>query len=491
MNYNQKILAYDLIIFGAKGDLSKRKLLPSLYQLEKLCKLHINTRIIGVGRANWDAENYRKIVKNCIIKFSNEKINQKIWHKFSKKLLFCNLDVNDTSSFIKLQKIINQDRKMIINYFALPQHTFKFLCKGLKKFKLNLKKDRVILEKPIGNSLKTSKKINIEINKIFKEKRIFRIDHYLGKETILNLLALKFSNSILFTNWNNKTIDHVQITVSEEVGIEGRLSYFEKTGQMRDMIQNHLLQILSILAMSAPINLKANNIRNEKLKILQALRVINEKNINQNTVRGQYTSGTINNTQVSSYIKEIGIKNYSNTETFVAIKVNIDNWKWYGVPFYLRTGKRLPIKYSEIVIYFKPVHMNLFHSSLTNIPLNKIIIRLQPNEGIDIFIMNKFPELDLNYKLKEIKLNFDYKKNFKNLRIYDAYERLLLDSSLGIQSLFVRRDEIEESWKWTDSIIHAWKTKKSKLEFYKAGTWGPKSSDNLLKKDGRCWNIYR
>ncbi|CAL4321614.1 Glucose-6-phosphate 1-dehydrogenase [Buchnera aphidicola (Chaitophorus sp. 3695)] len=490
MNYDQKISAYDLIIFGAKGDLSKRKLLPALYQLEKSFKLHINTRIIGVGRANWDKENYRKIVKDCIMKFSNEKINKKIWNKFSKKLLFCNIDVNDTSSFIKLQKIINQDRKILINYFALPQHTFKSLCKGLKKFQLNLKKDRVILEKPLGNSLQTSKKINIQINKVFKEKRIFRIDHYLGKETILNLLALKFSNSILFTNWSNKTIDHVQITVSEEVGIEGRLSYFEQTGQMRDMVQNHLLQILSILAMSPPINLKANNIRNEKLKILKSLRTIDEKNINKNTIRGQYQSGKINNIKVPSYLKEIGKKNYSNTETFVAIKVNIDNWKWYGVPFYLRTGKRLPKKYSEIVIYFKPLNMNLFCQSSKKFPLNKIVIRLQPNEGIDIFIMNKIPGLDSNYTLKETKLNFDYKHSFKNLRIYDAYERLLLDSSLGIQSLFVRRDEIEESWKWIDSIIHAWKNKKSKLEFYKAGTWGPQSSNDLLKRDGKYWNIY-
>lgn len=491
MNYDQKILAYDLIIFGAKGDLSKRKLLPALYQLEKSCKLHINTRIIGVGRANWDKKNYRKIVKNCIINFSGELINQKIWKKFSKKLLFCNLDVNHTSSFIKLQNIINQDRKIIINYFAIPQNTFKSLCIGLKKFQLNLKKDRVILEKPLGNSLKTSKKINIQINKIFKEKRIFRIDHYLGKETILNLLALKFSNSMFFMNWNNKTIDHIQITVSEEVGIEGRLSYFEKTGQMRDMVQNHLLQILSILAMSPPINLKAYNIRNEKLKILNSLRIINIKNVLQNTIRGQYTSGIINNKKVPSYIKELGIKNHSNTETFVAIKANIDNWQWYGVPFYLRTGKRLKKKYSEIVIYFKPININLFSQFSKNLPLNKIVIRLQPNEGIDIFIMNKVPELNSDYTLKEIKLKFDYKKNFKDLRICDSYERLLLDSSLGIQSLFVGREEIEASWKWVDSIIHSWKKVKSKLEFYESGTYGPQSSDNLLKKDDRFWNVYK
>ncbi|WP_343183365.1 glucose-6-phosphate dehydrogenase [Buchnera aphidicola] len=485
--FDKKITKYDLIIFGTKGDLARRKLFPALYQLEKLLKLYKNTRIIGIGRANWTQKKYKKIIKNSIENFSNIKIKKKIWIKFSSRLYFCNIDVNNISDFFKLKKILIKSNKIRIYYFAIPQNTFKNIFKGLKKINCNTSSDRIILEKPIGNSLNTSKKINNQVGKNFNEKQIFRIDHYLGKETILNLISLKFSNSIFFTNWNNTTIDHVQITIAEKVGIEGRWGYFDKTGQMRDMIQNHLLQILSILTMSTPINLESDNIRNEKLKILKSLRMINDKNINKKTVRGQYTSGLIDKKEIPAYINEIDAVKNSNTETFVSIKANIDNSQWYGVPFYLRTGKRLPIKHSEIVIYFKNNNNNLFYKT-KKLPLNKIVIRLQPNEGLDIFIINKIPKLDSKYKLKEIKLNFNYNKSFKKYRLYDAYERLLLESFFGSQSLFVRRDEIEASWKWIDSIINSWKKNNSKLELYKAGTWGPKSSENLLKKDGREWN---
>ncbi|CAL4321443.1 Glucose-6-phosphate 1-dehydrogenase [Buchnera aphidicola (Periphyllus testudinaceus)] len=484
----QKIKKYDLIIFGTKGDLARRKLFPALYQLEKLLKLCKNTKIIGIGRANWTQEHYRKIIKRSIEKFSHTKIKKKLWKKFRKKLNFCNIDVNDISNFYKLKKILNNSKKIKIYYFAMPQNTFKNIFKGLKKINCISNDDRIILEKPIGNSFRTSKKINNQVGKNFKEKQIFRIDHYLGKETILNLISLKFSNSLFFTNWNNNTIDHIQITVAEKVGIEGRWGYFDKTGQTRDMIQNHLLQILSILTMSTPVDLKSDNIRNEKLKILKSLRMINDKNVHKKTVRGQYTSGFLNNKKIPAYVDEINAIKNSNTETFTAIKVNIDNFQWHGVPFYLRTGKRLPIKHSEIVIYFKKNDLNLFNKSTNNLPLNKIVIRLQPNEGLDIFIINKIPDLDSNYNLKEIKLNFDYKKSFFKYRLCDAYERLLLESFYGSQSLFVRRDEVEASWKWIDSIINSWEKNNSQLELYKAGTWGPKNSDILLKKDGRFWN---
>ncbi|WP_339043660.1 glucose-6-phosphate dehydrogenase [Buchnera aphidicola] len=488
MVFSKKIKECDLVIFGTKGDLSKRKLFPALYQLEESLKLYKNTKIIGVGRADWTQEYYKKIIKKYIKKFSYRKFKKKIWKKFSNRLYFCNIDVNKFSNFLKLKKIFKKEKKIKIYYFAIPQNTFKNIFKGLKKINYNYIQDRIILEKPIGNSLETSKKINNQVGKYFQEKQIFRIDHYLGKETILNLLSLKFSNSIFFTNWNKSTIDHIQITVAEKIGIEGRWNYFDKIGQMRDMIQNHLLQILCILTMSPPINLQSNSIRDEKLKILKSLRMINEKNVNKNTVRGQYKSGFFKNKNIPGYIDEINSIKNSNTETFVSIKVNIDNSQWHGVPFYLRTGKRLPLKHSEIVIYFKKNDFNLFNNFKKKLPLNKIVIRLEPNEGIDIFILNKIPKLDSKYELKEIKLNFDYKKTFNKCTLYNAYERLLLESFLGSQSLFVRRDEIEESWKWIDSIINAWNKKKSKLELYTAGTWGPKSSNTLLKKDGRFWN---
>ncbi|CAL4321466.1 glucose-6-phosphate dehydrogenase [Buchnera aphidicola] len=485
--FYKKNLAYDLVIFGAKGDLSNRKLIPSLYQLEiseKICK---NTRIIGVGRAEWNRKEYIKIVKHSIKKFFKKKINKKVWKQFKSRLYFCNIDVNKISNFYKLKKILSKKKK-IIHYFAMPQNTFGKICKGLGKYHFNSSQDRVILEKPIGNSLKTSKEINNKVGKYFTEKQIFRIDHYLGKETILNLIALKFYNSIFFNNWNKKTIDHIQITVAEKIGIEGRWGYFDKIGQTRDMIQNHLLQILSIIAMSPPQDLKTQTIRKEKLKILKSLRKIDYKNIDLLTVRGQYSEGFLNNKKMPGYINEIGAIKTSQTETFVAIKVNIDSPEWIGVPFYLRTGKRLPIKHSEIAIYFKPMNNHIIRKDMKNIPLNKIVIRLQPNEGIDIFLVNKIPGLDSNYKLKEIKLPFDYKKSFKNLRLCDSYERLLLECSLGIQSLFVSRKEIEASWEWIDSIINSWIKNKSKLELYQAGTWGPESSEKMLRNDHRNWN---
>lgn len=486
----KKKLAYDLVIFGTKGDLARRKLLPSLYKLEKLKKLHKNTKIIGVGRANWDKNKYIKMVKKNLKKFINEKINIIFWKKFCKKLIFCNIDVNYIENFLKLKKILDQKNKITINYLAMPPNTFELICKGLAKAKLNLPSSRIVIEKPIGESLKTSKDINNKVGKYFKESQIFRIDHYLGKETILNLLSLRFSNYLFMNNWSNKNIDHIQITIAENIGIEGRWNYFNKTGQIKDMVQNHLLQILTIITMSIPINLSSDNIRNEKVKILKSLKPINIKNIKKKIVLGQYTKGYINNKLVNSYLKENNLNEKSKTETFVCIKVNIENWKWKGVPFYLRTGKRLPTKYSEIVIFFKKIPINLFKNSCNIIPQNKLIIRLQPNEGIDIKINNKIPGLNSKFYLKEILLTSNYSETFKKIDIPDAYERLLLDSMIGKQTLFVRRDEIEESWKWIDEIIKSLKKTNQKIKNYPAGTWGPKESIDLIQKDGRNWNIY-
>ncbi|XAJ80247.1 glucose-6-phosphate dehydrogenase [Buchnera aphidicola (Mollitrichosiphum nigrofasciatum)] len=485
----EKYLAYDLVIFGTKGDLARRKLLPSLYKLEKTKKLNKHTKIIGVGRANWNKENYSEMVHEALEKFMNEPIKTKFWNKFRKKLYFCNIDVNYIDHFSKLKKMFDQKNKTIINYLAMPPNTFGMICKGLAMYNLNNISSRIVMEKPIGDSLKSSQYINDKVGKYFKESQIFRIDHYLGKETILNLLAIRFSNSLFIHNWSNKNIDHIQITVSENIGIEGRWGYFDKSGQIRDMVQNHLLQILSIVAMSVPLDLSADSIRDEKVKILKSLKPINQKNIKRKIILGQYSEGYINNKLVPSYLKEFNANIKSNTETFVCMKININNWRWAGVPFYLRTGKRLPIKNSEIAIYFKNTPTNLFKNSLKNIPQNKLVIKLQPDEGLYINIINKVPDIDSTYKLKEIKLSAKYSKLFKKKTIPDAYERLLFDSMIGKQALFVRKDEVEASWKWIDNIINAYKKIKLKPELYPAGTWGPQSSIELLKKDGRSWNI--
>lgn len=480
--------ACDLVIFGAKGDLSKRKLLPALYKLEKLKKIHKNTRIIGAGRADWNIQEYIKIVKTAIKNFLNETISDIIWKKFSSRLHFCNIDVSKADHFYRLKKILEQKKNVMIYYCAVPPDILNYIFTGLNQSNLNPISSRIILEKPLGSSLKTSKIINNEISKYFLESQIFRIDHYLGKESILNLFALRFANSCFFQNWNYNTIDHIQITVSEEVGIENRWNYFDKTGQMRDMIQNHLLQILTIIAMEEPKTITSQDIKHEKLKILRNLSAIDINNINKTTARGQYSSGIIENKNVSSYLKESGSKRNSKTETFVAIKVNLKNKKWIGVPFYLRTGKRLAKKYSEIVVFFKKAPMNLFKNSNFKEFQNKLIIRLEPNENIKFDFLNKTPGLDENYELNHNQLVYKkiHQKNSKNS--VDAYERLLLEGMKGTQSLFVSREEIEEAWKWIDPIINAWRqSKNSEIELYQSGTWGPKNSDVLLAQDGRYW----
>ncbi len=480
--------ACDLVIFGAKGDLARRKLLPSLYQLEKAGQIHDETRIIGVGRAEWDKVAWTQEVRKALENFMKEPVDEALWKKLSQRLNFCNLDVSDTASFPKLGKLLDQKNRVTINYFAMPPSTFGAICQGLGKAKLNAKPARVIMEKPLGTSLETSREINDSVGEYFEECQVFRIDHYLGKETVLNLLALRFANSIFVNNWDNRTIDHVQITVAEEVGIEGRWGYFDKAGQMRDMIQNHLLQVLTIFAMSPPADLSSDSIRDEKVKVLKALRKIDQSNVREKTVRGQYTAGFVQGKKVPGYLDEEGANKSSTTESFVAVRVDIDNWRWAGVPFYLRTGKRLPVKCSEVVVYFKNPEMNLFKDSYTELPQNKLTIRLQPDEGVDIEILNKVPGLEHKHRLQTTKLDLSFSKTFNETHLADAYERLLLESMRGFQALFVRRDEVEAAWTWVDSIIDAWEKDGDLPKPYHAGTWGPVSSVALITRDGRCWN---
>ncbi|WKX25330.1 glucose-6-phosphate dehydrogenase [Tatumella ptyseos] len=488
MASTQTVQACDLVIFGAKGDLARRKLLPSLYQLEKAGQINPETKIIGVGRAEWDKATYIQEVDKALKTFMKEEIDQEIWAKLSARLDFCNLDVNESAHFTKLGKLLDQKNRVTVNYFAMPPSTFGAICKGLGQAKLNAKPARVVMEKPLGTSLETSQEINDSVGEYFDESQVFRIDHYLGKETVLNLLALRFANSIFVNNWDNKTIDHVQITVAEEVGIEGRWGYFDQAGQMRDMVQNHLLQVLTMIAMSPPSDLTAASIRDEKIKVLRSLRKIDHTNVREKTVRGQYTAGFVQGKKVPGYLDEEGANKTSSTETFVAIRVDIDNWRWAGVPFYLRTGKRLPAKCSEVVVYFKNPEMNLFKESYTQLPQNKLTIRLQPDEGVDIEILNKVPGLDHKHKLQTTKLDLSFSETFNESHLADAYERLLLESMRGIQALFVHRDEVEAAWTWVDSIIEAWEKDGESAKPYQAGTWGPVASVAMITRDGRSWN---
>jgi len=478
----------DFVLFGTLGDLARRKLLPSLYQLEKANLIHEGSQIIGVARTELTKDEYIKTAKENIEKFSGETICPDTWARLESKLAYVKVDMVNPESYQAFKAHVDPDRVMVC-YFATPPSIFGDICRGLKAADIIDDTVRVVLEKPIGHDLASSKVINEQVAEFFDEKQIYRIDHYLGKETVLNLIALRFANSIFATNWDHNSIDHVQISVAESVGIEGRWGYFDDAGQMRDMVQNHLLQVLSLIAMEPPATLDADDIRDEKLKVLKALRPINQTNVATNTVRGQYVGGFVDGQEVPGYLDEPDANQSSRTETFVAIKAEIDNWRWAGVPFYLRTGKRMPAKTSEVVIYFKRQPHNLFKDSFASLPPNKLVIRLQPDEGVEVTVMNKVPGLNTSgsMDLQKSQLNLSFSEAFSDERIADAYEKLLLEVMLGNQALFVRRDEVEHAWSWVDSIMAAWDANNEPPEPYQAGTWGPVDSIGLLAKEGRSW----
>ncbi|GGD64173.1 glucose-6-phosphate dehydrogenase [Lacimicrobium alkaliphilum] len=488
MALENTVEACDFVIFGTKGDLARRKLLPSLYQLERAGLIHADTRIIGVARNQMELKEYVGLVKENLQEFMSEKLDAAVWKTFSAKLDYLCVDMKDHAGYAVFKEHVDADRTMVC-YLATPHSIYGDICKGLHQAGVIDPSMRVVLEKPIGHDLASSKVINEQVATYFKENQIYRIDHYLGKETVLNLIALRFANSIFATNWDHNCIDHVQISVAESVGIEGRWGYFDEAGQMRDMVQNHLLQILSLIAMEPPTTLDADAIRDEKLKVLKALRPINSSNVSEKTVRGQYSTGFVRGQEVPGYLEEPDANQKSETESFVALKVELDNWRWAGVPFYLRTGKRMPTKVSEIVIYFKSQPHNLFKDSFSKLPPNKLTIRLQPDEAVEVTVMNKVPGLtgSSSMNLQKTKLDLSFSETFSDERIADAYEKLLLEVMLGNQALFVRRDEIEQAWTWVDGIIDAWNNSNEPPEAYQAGTWGPVASIALLARDERAW----
>ena len=478
----------DLVLFGTKGDLARRKLLPSLYQLEVAGLLAEKTQIVGVARHELDVDGYKTLVRESLNKFIKEDLDDASLERFISRLQYCQVDMTDPEQYKRIGEVIDLDNRTMVNYFSTPPSIFGDICSGLHHAGLINDETRVVVEKPIGHCLESSKVINDKIAEFFKETQIYRIDHYLGKETVLNLLVLRFANAIFTNNWDHECIDHVQITVAEKVGVEGRWGYYDDAGQMRDMVQNHLLQILSLLAMEPPVDISANSIRDEKLKVLRALRPITSENYQEKTVRGQYTAGFVAGESVPGYLEEEGANTESTTETFAAIRVDIDNWRWAGVPFYLRTGKRMATKGTEIVVHFKELPHNIFKDTYKTLPDNKLIIRLQPDEGVEIHLLNKVPGLGEQMELQQTKLDLSFSDTFKTDRIADAYERLLLEAMLGNQSLFVRRDEVEAAWIWVDGILEAWGQSNELPRPYSAGSWGPVASIAMLARDDREWD---
>jgi len=477
----------DLVIYGALGDLSTRKLIASLYRLEKAGLIEKDTQITGVDLHEKTLAEFIDIAQKNLQKFLNKPIEKPVWERFSDRLAYVQIDLTEMEQYQKLKSVVDSEKRDLINYFSVAPFLFKHICQGLAQSGILTKDSKVVMEKPLGHDLKSSQEINDAFAEVFNEDQIYRIDHYLGKETVLNLLALRFANSIFTSNWDHNTIDSIQITVSEEVGIEGRWGYFDHTGQLRDMLQNHLLQILTFIAMEPPVNLEAKSIRREKIKVLEALRPITANNVAEKTVRGQYTSGFLNGAAVPGYLEEEDANTDSTSESFVAVRVDIDNWRWANVPFYLRTGKRMQSKRTEIVINFKQLPHNIFKDSFQDLPANKLIIHLQQQEGVEIQILNKVPSIDGNIKLQKTKLDLSFSETDNEKPVFGGYERLMLEAMRSNPTLFLSREEIEQAWTWVDSIQDAWAHQNESPKPYPAGSWGPVASVALLAREGRAW----
>jgi glucose-6-phosphate 1-dehydrogenase len=479
---------FDYVVFGATGDLTKRKLIPALYHRFKDGQFDEKSRIIGASRSKLSNADFQQTAREAITKFvETEEQDQAVIDRFVKILSYVSVDASKAEGGPALSKALREDPKIIrAFYLAVAPDLFEPIAEFLAKNKLYRRDARVVIEKPLGHDLASSIEINDGVAKIFKEDQVYRIDHYLGKETVQNLLALRFANTLFEPVWNSAHIDHVQLTVAESVGA-GTRGYYDESGALRDMIQNHMLQLLCLVAMEPPASDDANALRDEKLKVLRALKPIVNGDVARMTVRGQYKGVTSETTSVAGYQDELPEANKgSRTETFVALKAEIENWRWAGVPFYLRTGKRMAKRASEICIQFKPIPHSIFDHAEGAPKANKMILRLQPDEGVKLLMMIKDPGPG-GMRLREVPLNLSFAATFTE-RTPEAYERLLLDVIRGNQTLFMRRDELEAAWRWVDPIREAWDRASEPPQPYTAGTWGPTGSIALIERDGRTWH---
>ncbi len=476
---------FNIVIFGGTGDLTQRKLLPALFHRWKDGQIPENSRIIGSARTNMDGEAYRQFAREACEKDTVAgNFNDQAWDAFAKLLDYQVLDVlADDADWPALKEKLNGDIDINVYYLATAPRLYVGISTALSRAGLNTPNARVVLEKPIGTDLASAKAINDGVCEHFDEGQVYRIDHYLGKETVQNLMVLRFANRLMEPVWNRSSVEHVQITVAEGLGLEGRAGYYDKSGALRDMVQNHMLQLLCLTAMEPPLTFSGDDVRTEKLKVLRALRRFTPELAKRDTVRGQYTAGIVNDEKVAGYADELDEEAPSQTETFVAIKTFVENWRWAGVPFYLRTGKRMTERRSEIVIAFKPVPHSIFGDEGTE--ANRLVIRLQPDEAVGLYVQIKEPGPG-GLRIKSLPLNLSYAENF-TLRYPDAYERLLMDVVRGNLALFMRRDEVEAAWEWIDGLIEAWGADSQSPDKYAAGSEGPVSSAVLMDRDSRSW----
>ncbi len=473
-----------LVILGASGDLARRMLLPSLYNLDADGLLPAGLSIVGVARSDMDADAWRQEVRELLQ--AREPIDEAVWARFADRLDYCAGDVTKPEGAACLKGRVDGRRPLVI-FFSLSPSLYTAACASLKAGGVITDSTRLVLEKPIGRDLETSRSINAAVAAVADESNVFRIDHYLGKETVQNLIALRFANSLFEPLWTSQTIDHVQITVAETQAVGDRWPYYDDYGAIRDMLQNHMLQLLCLVAMEPPSDLEPDAVRNEKVKVLRSLRPFDRASAQHDSVRGQYGPGMVEGDKAAGYEAEVGRP--SQTETFVALTAHVDNWRWAGVPFFLRTGKRMPERRTEIVIQFKPVPHSIFGGAAQgDLVANRLVIELQPDEDISLTVMNKRPGLG-DVRLQSMPLSLSLKslgEDGGRRRI--AYERLLLDALRGDQTLFVRRDEIEAAWAFVDGVADAWTEAGMTPKPYPAGSWGPAGAFALIERSGRAWN---
>ena len=476
---------FDLVIFGGTGDLAMRKLLPALYHRDRDGQFVEDSRIIAASRQAMSRAEYHRIVESALrAQLSRDEVDEECLQVFLDRVYYVQADAYEHGDWQELVAMLDEHpRRTRVSYLATAPGLFGAFAEGLRANGLVTASSRIVLEKPVGRDHASALEINDAVGKCFAENQVFRIDHYLGKETVQNLLALRFANSMFEPLWRRGTIDHVQITVAEELGVGGRIDFYDRIGALRDMVQNHLLQLVCLVAMEAPSSLDHDAVRDEKIKVLRALRPITADDVRRHSVRGQYAAGAINGETVQGYEQELGSEQ-SCTETFVALKLNIDNWRWSNVPFYVRTGKRLKNKHSEIVLQFHDVPHSIFSESYDITP-NRLTIRLQPDEGVKLSVMAKEPGPG-GFDLRSVSLDLSFEETF-GICYPDAYERLLMEVLRGNPALFMRRDEVETAWLWIDEIIAGWEQAKQKVESYVAGSWGPTASSLLIDRDGRAW----
>ncbi|BCA53854.1 glucose-6-phosphate 1-dehydrogenase [Nitrospira sp. KM1] len=487
-----------VVIFGGSGDLARRKLIPALYNLLLDGLLPSNYAVLGLGRKTMTDEEYRATLREGVVKFSRQALDEDKWGAFARHVFYVSGENENPATYSTLRSRAEEVERQLglpgnrIFYLSIPPSSFTAVCEGLATAGMTSHSTspapyaRIIVEKPVGHDLASAKDINSVTARVFDESQIFRIDHYLGKETVQNLMVVRFANIIFEPIWNHKYIDHVQITVSEAEGVGTRASYYEEAGALRDMVQNHILQLLCLVAMEPPYSLDPDVVRNAKMEVLRCLRPIVGKDVEKYTVRAQYAGGAVNGTAVPGYRRESGVKPNSTTETYVAIKCFVENWRWSGVPFYLRTGKALPHRASEVAVQFKEIPQILFNSNTQHPqPPNVLALRIQPEEGLSLRIVSRVP--GTRAYTHPVEMNFEYAEVFGRPSP-EAYERLLLDVMTGDASRFMRRDAVEASWAWITKILEGWQQQGSRwLPEYPAGTSGPVEADRLIQEDGRSW----